>query len=240
MSDRRNKWVRRGARLGLFALVPLLSVVFLALAVRLGNAAQPAAALPSAGKTAFEFVGRIDQDGANMVSYGYLTYADGLDGSVLFSGADHSESTARITFYTTGGLTARSVISGVFVLNAIGNTTFYFNSYPGANFSNPASFRSGQPIATYTGRYQNVLNVQGPNLGISTNLADMTQQTGSAFEWGGQTYTFGQAGMTLRSFFTGEGTRTDPVLPKSFVVGAGTAAPTGYFARLPLVRSSAP
>src|SRR3954451_17664522 len=102
---------------------------------------------PQLGKIAYEFVGRIDQDGPNFVSYGYLTHVDGLPESVLFADpVNHSETTARITYYATGTLTARSVISGVTELNALGATRFYFDASGGANFANTATFADGTAI----------------------------------------------------------------------------------------------
>jgi hypothetical protein len=201
-----------------------------------GSPSAATAAVPPAGNIAYEIVGRIDQDGASFASYGYVTYASGLSGDVLFSDPLlHSEATARITFYTTATLTARSVISGVFVLNSTALADFYFRSVPGATFSDPTSFKTGTLIATTSGRYQDVLNVQGPNLGIASTSADLTQQSAVPFTYYGSTYTFGQPGLAEHLWFTGEGTRTDAVIPRSFVVGAGNVTLTGYGVHLPIV-----
>jgi len=200
------------------------------------SASAAVAAVPPAGNIAYEVVGRIDQDGASFASYGYVTYASGLSGDILFSDPLlHSEATARITFYTTSTLTARSVISGVFVLNSTALTDFYFHAVPGATFSDPASFKAGTLIAATSGRYQDVLNVQGPNLGIASTSADLAQQSAVPFTYNGQPYTFGQPGLAEHLWFTGEGTRTDPVIPRSFVVGAGNVTVTGYGVHLPFV-----
>src|SRR5262245_6495778 len=65
-----------------------------------GMSAAGEVGVTQVGKIAYEFVGRIDQDGFNFVSYGYLTYVDGLPGSVLFADpVNHNEATARITYY---------------------------------------------------------------------------------------------------------------------------------------------
>ena len=69
-----------------------------------------------AGQNAVEYVGRVDQDGANFASYGYLTHINGLTDTLLFSGTFPlvNEANARFTFYATATLTSRYVISSVF------------------------------------------------------------------------------------------------------------------------------
>jgi hypothetical protein len=189
-----------------------------------GLSAAGAVGTAPTGKNAYEFVGRIDQDGLNFVSYGYLTYVDGLPDSVLFSDPiNHGETTARITYYATATLTARSVISAVTELNALGTTTFYFDT-GGANFADPASFANGTAIGFSAQRSQNIVNVQSPNTAIANNFGELVQLTAGTFAYQGQTYTFGHVGSQQRSFFTGEGIRTDPIAPRSFIVGAGNAA----------------
>lgn len=195
------------------------------------GAQHPGAALSAAGavgaapigKIAYEFVGRIDQDALNFVSYGYLTHVDGLPDSVLFSDpVNHSETTARVTYYATATLTARSVISTVTELNALGTSTFYFDT-AGADFADPASFANGTAIGSAAQRSQNIINVQSPNTAVATNFGELVQLAAGTFTYQGQTYTFGHVGGQQRSFFTGEGVRTDPVAPRSFIVGAGNA-----------------
>ncbi len=210
-------------------IVGLLLVVTALLAAGQSAAAVGPVEVGSAigGVNAVEFVGRIDQNGANFVSYGYLTHISGLTDTLLFSGTLATESNAFFTFHSTATLTSRSVISGVFVVDAVGTTIYYFNPAPGASFSNPASFASGVPIVTATVRSQNITNVQAPNLGIGTNFAEFTQTGVSPFTLSGTPYQLGRVGLLERLFSTGEGTRTDPVTPKSFTVLAGNAVVTG-------------
>jgi hypothetical protein len=156
--------------------------------------------------------------------------------SVLFSDPiNHSEATARITYYATATLTARSVISTVTELNALGTTTFYFDT-AAADFNDPASFANGSAIGLSTQRSQNIVNVQSPNTAIATNFGELVQLSASTFTYQGQTYAFGRVGSQLRSFFTGEGARTDPVAPRSFIIGAGHATSiSGNGVNLPYV-----
>ena len=182
-----------------------------------------------AGQNAVEYVGRVDQDGANFISYGYLTHISSLTDTLLFSGTFPfvNEANARFTYYATATLTSRFVISGVFVIDSIGTTVYYYHPAGGAQFANPASFAMGQPVLTATVRSQNILNVQAPNLGVGTNFGELTQTGVSAFDLGGQTYQIGRVGLMERTFSTGEGTRTDAITPKSFIVLSGNAVVTG-------------
>jgi hypothetical protein len=201
------------------------------------------------GVNAVEYVGRVDQDGSNFVSYGYLTHISGLTDTLLFSGTFPfvSEVDAHFTFYTTATLTSRYILtsttSAIFVIDSIGTSVYYYNPTPGATFTNPVSFAAGIPIVTATVRSQNVLNVQAPNLGVGTNFAEFTQTGASPFTLNGQAYQLGRIGVLERIFSTGEGTRTDPITPKSFTLVAGNAVVTGLPGQqgfLPLIVRNAP
>jgi hypothetical protein len=205
------------------------------------------------GANAVEYIGRIDQDGSNFVSYGYLTHISGLTDTLLFSGTIPfvNESNAHFTFYTTATLTARNVITGafngitssVFMIDAIGTTVYYYNATPSAAFANPDSFKAGVPVMTATVRSQNILNVQAPARGVGTNFAEFTQTGVSPFTLNGQPYQIGRVGILERLFSTGEGTNTDPITPKSFTLVAGNAVVTGVPGQqgfLPLVMHNAP
>jgi hypothetical protein len=194
-----------------------------------------------AGQNAVEYVGRVDQDGANFVSYGYLTHISGLTDTLLFSGTFPSvnETNARFTYYATATLTSHYVISNVavvgsatlttsvFVIDSVGTTVYYYNPLGGAHYSDPASFAIGQPIVTATVRSQNILNVQAPNLGVGTNFGELAQTGISSFDLGGQTYQIGRVGLMERTFSTGEGTRTNAVIPQSLTILSGNAVVTG-------------
>jgi hypothetical protein len=195
------------------------------------------------GWNALEFVGRIDQDGGYLTSYGYLTYVRGLSSSAVFTEPfTTTETTARFTYYATSTLTARAVISNVTELNVAGETTFYFHPYGAqADFGNPASFTSGTPVGSATGRLQNILNVQAPNLGVSTGFGELVRQTAGVFTLGAQSYQFGRVGLMEREFFTGEGTRTDPIVPRSFIVGGGNTLVVGQQGPyMPLIVNQSP
>lgn len=193
-----------------------------------------------AGQNAVEYVGRVDQNGGNFVSYGYLTHISGLTSTLLFSDIlTTTEATARFTYYTTATLTSHYVIANVavvgsatlttsvFVIDSVGTTVYYYNPSGGAHYSDPASFAIGQPIVTATVRSQNILNVQAPNLGVGTNFGELTQTGVNAFDLDGQTYQIGRVGLMERTFSTGEGTRTNAVIPQSLTILSGNAVVTG-------------
>ena len=113
------------------------------------------------------------------------------------------------------------------MIDSIGTTIYYYNPTGGAQFANPASFAVGQPVLTATVRSQNILNVQAPNLGVGTNFGELTQTGVNAFDLDGQTYQIGRVGLMERTFSTGEGTRTNAVIPQSFTVLSGNAVVTG-------------
>lgn len=205
------------------------------------GAATPEVGIAPAAHNAYEFVGRIDQDGFNFTGYGYLTYIRGLDNSQLFTNPiTPTEGTAHFTFFATATLTSRAIISNIFVIDSLGPMTFYYQSNPQADFNNPTSFASGTPIATASVRFHNILNVQGPNQGIATNIGEVTQFTATPFTLGQETYQLGRAGLLHRLSATGQGTRTDPVIPRSFVLFAGNAVTIGQDTFLPLITRDSP
>ncbi len=233
-------------------IVLALSVMFVAFVVAANNHVAPAASadveigVAPLGETATEFVGRADQNGGNFVSYGYLTHIAGLTDTLLFSQVfTTDQSTAHFTYYATSTLTARFVISSVFIVDSVGMITYYYNPTPSVvvTFSDPTSFQSGTPILTATVRFHDILNVQAANLGISTGVGEMIHFANSPFTIDNVTYRLGRVGLQERSSTTGEGTRTSLIGPQSFVVLAGNSIVTGLPGQLsymPYVSRNAP
>jgi hypothetical protein len=170
----------------------------------------------------------VDQDGTQFTGYGYLTSIRGLEiGQISTNIFTVSETTAHFTYYATATMTSRAVISNLFVLDSVGLITFYYHVTPTATFTDPLSFAGGAPIATAAVDFQDILLVQAPNLGLATGMGDFTLLTVAPFTLGAETYQFGRVGMVQRVSTYGQGTRTEPVLPRSFVVLAGNAVDTG-------------
>lgn len=176
------------------------------------------------GENALEFIGKIDQVGPAFTGYGYMSYISGIPDDQLFSDpANRSEATARFTFASTANLTARSVLETLFVLNAAGSTTIYYNETPNGDFADATTFSSGTPIAISSERWQNIISVQAPDTAINTGMSQFHQTTATPFTLNGSNYQLGHVDMLLRFSYTGEAKRMDRILPTSTVVVAGNA-----------------
>ncbi len=178
--------------------------------------------LPSGGENSFELLARSDQEGPVVSHYGYLTHIFGLADDALFSDpTTRTEATARFTFAATTTLDARHELANIIVTSAPGTLTIYFKETPGADFNNPESFASGQPIATFSVRYHNVLNVQAPDEGITSAVAELVQQSANSFTLNERLLRLGRRGLQERIQASGQGRRTqiDPV-KAFFLVGA--------------------
>jgi hypothetical protein len=168
----------------------------------------------SNGQTAFEILGRSDQDGPQVTHYGYLTHILGLTDEQLFADANvRTEATARFTFLAVTTLDSRHQHENIITTSAPGELTLFLNQNPGADFNHPPSFAGGKAIASYSTRYHNVLNVQAPNQGIASASVELTQLNSSAFVLGNRRLRLGQPGLRARLTANGSGTRTqaDPV-----------------------------
>jgi len=180
------------------------------------------------GKNAYETVGRIDQNGGSFIGYGYLNHVSSLADNIAFSDPiNHSETTAYFTYFVTSTLTSHSVITSVFIIDSVGYLRIFYNPTHTASFTNPASFAAGTLIAKSKVRGQDILNVQSPNKGVATGFTEDEQILATPFTINTQDYQFGEVGLLERGFYTGEGTRTDSVTPKSFVIGSGNTVVTG-------------
>jgi hypothetical protein len=201
------------------------------------KAAPPQVGIGLAQQNAFEFIGQVDQNDLDFSGFGYLTYIRGFENDEIYTNSlDPSEDTARFTYVATATLTSRAILSDVFVINAQGTMTFYFNETPSnRSFDNATSFASGTPIATTSIRYQDILLVQSANKGLASGINEVTQLTASSFSLNGEDYQFGQPNQFYRLTSIGNGTRTNVDPPISFVLLAGNAITTGQQLFLPTV-----
>jgi hypothetical protein len=176
------------------------------------------------GEIAFEVVGKVDQKGAALSFYGYLTRAAGLDDALLFTKnvpLGRTETDARFTISGTSTVASRAILDTIFVLDADGTLDIHFNEGGGAKFSSSATFAKGAKVATMTSRAQDTVNVQSPNKAVATGVADLVQTAATSFTLKGKQYQFGHAGLRQLLNFTGEATRSDKVLPASSANVAG-------------------
>jgi hypothetical protein len=179
-----------------------------------GAVTTNAVGLGRVGSTTVEFRGRIDQtgpSGQSFTSYGFITRATNAPSTALFDGSPPSASTALLTAFATGDLTARVLDMSVHSLDIVGVMRIYQRTAPGADFTDPDSFKLGSLVARYQLVLQDVLAVYAAGQGIPTLSGDMRQT--AAHTLGGPLagQTFGQVGTRLHLFATGLGRLTDPV-----------------------------
>ncbi|MGZ4467788.1 MAG: twin-arginine translocation signal domain-containing protein [Nocardioidaceae bacterium] len=176
------------------------------------------------GTTVVEFRGRISQTGGSgeqFVSFGYLTRVTHARRGDLFDGHPSSETTALLTVYATGDLSARTLDQSVHALDIVGAMTVYQRKQPGASFDHPSSFKEGTAVARFDVRLQDVLTVFATGKGLPTLDGDMRQTRAGRLGDGLAGRRFGRVGERLRMFATGLGTLTDPAKPNSELEIAG-------------------
>jgi len=174
--------------------------------------------------TAVEYIGVIQQDGADFLAVGYLTHVNGLDQADLFTDpAAPDASTARFTFSGSAGLASRANVGTVTELVVVGTLTIYFNEYGGASFDDAYSFSSGLEIAAFDTRFHNVLSVIAPNEGVSTATADLVQNTANQFDLDGRPFRFGHPQLEQRLTLSGRATRSQADPPVSVTEFAATS-----------------
>ena len=179
-----------------------------------------------AGKIVWHHVGRVFLNPATFqfVYVGYLVHIDPISGS-LFDGPP-SESTAYFTFSTDlAQLTPLPNNNDVSLdLVSAGTFSVYYNSTPGADWSDPASFSRGKKIATFH-RNESVFQQLGT---VSLHSLSETLMWSSNFQFGGQSYNFNSIapnGITFAQFFSGtpQPTGNYPLT----IAGAGTVFAVG-------------
>lgn len=178
------------------------------------------------GQNAIEFIGRIDQSGFTLTSYGYITYLGGLPGELLFAEGTNAmfrdQTAARFTFLATGTADGRSNYENIFAATTSASFNIYYNETPvGASFDNPDSFGSGTLVATFEGRLYSMLNVQEPNIGVLLVHSDTTQTAATPFTLGGTSYQIGHNGLSSRFTIFGQGFRssTEPLAASYHMAG---------------------
>jgi hypothetical protein len=174
--------------------------------------------------TVVEFQARIAQQGGSgelFVSYGFLTKVSGAPRAALFTGSGRTVSTALLTAYATGKLTARFADQAVHSLDIVGTMSVYQRAHGGADFSDPDSFRVGRLVARFDMTMQDVLTVFAPGAGLPTLTGDMRQTQARALRGHLAGKKFGRRDQRLRFFASGLGMLTDPAKPNAQLEVAG-------------------
>ncbi|MFN8376319.1 MAG: hypothetical protein U0694_26040 [Anaerolineae bacterium] len=216
-------------------LAAVVLIFALGLQITLSSPQEQTAAeigIPSVGQTAYEFIAQIDQSGFDLTISGYLTHVGGIAADSLFvagtNPAERSEASAYLTMQATGSIYARSVLQSIFDTNASLTLTIYYHETPGASFDDLASFAAGTPVAVYTVRLQNILNVQSPDVGIANSNGESVQSESTPFSLNGQDVRFGRVGMTTHLSAFGQGFRqsVEPLAVR--LLTAGNAVVTNW------------
>jgi plastocyanin len=179
------------------------------------------------GNNALEFIGRLDQRGADLTIYGYLTRIAGLETADLFTDPDPAnwnEGTARFTLFGAFQITGRATIDEqVIAVTAEGTATFFVNESGGGSFEVPESFLSGTQIAESNVRVHNVLSVYEPEQGIANGDAALVWTSNDPFVLNGENFQLGRPDGKHRLTFSGLGTLEEPDEPRASFAVAGNS-----------------
>ncbi|HEY7032485.1 MAG TPA: cupredoxin domain-containing protein [Thermomicrobiales bacterium] len=179
------------------------------------------------GNNALEYVGRLDQRGADLTIYGYLTHIAGLEDTQLFADADPTnwnEGTARFTFVGNGKVTSRAVVENeVIATTAEGSAKFFLNDSGGGSWEVPESFLSGTQIAEANVRVHDVLSVYDTAKGIANGDASLVWTSDDPFALDGQNYQLGKVDGKHRLTFSGLGTLQDENGPRATISIGGSS-----------------
>ena len=156
-----------------------------------------------ASEVVWQHVGRLylDPNTGKALYVGYLVHIDGIAGS-LFNGSP-SEATAYFTFSTDVLSLTPMPNNGNVALTLVSAGTFnvYYNSSPNGDWNNPATFSSGQLIATFT-RAESVAPFIGA---IATHCLSESLSSSQRFTFDGRTYNFSRIvphGITFSQFLS--------------------------------------
>ncbi len=151
------------------------------------------------GQILYEFIG----EGYNLTppasaQIGYFTHIKGIE--TVFSGEPEDASTALFTFYRDT-VTLRMTANGPMrIVSREGTTTIYLHPTPGADMSNPDSFRAGVPIQVSTFRQQAIIDTIAQTFTI---VDEDTITSTSVFSVNGIRYRISQIGDVYRTMRSG-------------------------------------
>ena len=219
MKKGQTHWDSRQAMIGV-----LVALTILLLASATPLEAQEAI---SAAQVVWQHVGRVylNPNTGQAVWAGYVVHINGINTS-LFNGAP-SEATAYFTFSTDVLQLTPMPNNGDMALSLVSAGTFnvYYNSNPAGDWSNPASFSSGQLIATFT-RKESLF----PELAaVGFHSLSESLLSSHSFTFNGQTYNLKYMvpnGITFAQFFSTTPLSGSTNYPVAFA-GTGTTMAVG-------------
>lgn len=164
-----------------------------------------------------KFIGNVNNAGANSSQFGYFSYVPSPLSA--FNGTPEDVAHANFTFFTDA-VTQRVTVNGTLrIVDRTGTTTVYMPTTP-PNFSDPSSFRVGNPIQISSLQQQVILDTTTGDFSV-VNINTVT--TTSAFYSDGQEYQLGKPGDRFRTILRG---KTNPTAPPGFYI-AGYAVGAG-------------
>ena len=169
----------------------------------------------SAGNSlGYEFVGQVlNASPTQSLQYGYLNSVPGLD-TVSTTGSPVSEANALLSFYND--TTTQQVINNgpIRVIDRNGTATIFFNGSGGGDFTNPDTFRAGNPVQTCTLRHQVIIDTSS---GYFTASFEMTITSVRVFQINGSGYVLGKPGEVYHWSVYGKLTQQGP--PSAQIAG---------------------
>jgi hypothetical protein len=182
---------------------------------------------PHESRDGIEVIGTIVQDGLSLVGFGWLTHVSGLADRNLFTDpANPSERTARLRWHARVTVRARNILPDLFAASGSGQLRIFYDRNGGAEPERPETFANGRLIARYSGRFENILTVTGPDQGVTEVTAELRQQEANSFQLGGGRHQLGRRRLLQRLSATGPGRRSEPNIPRAtFRVAGGIVVP---------------
>ena len=178
-----------------------------------------------AGEVVWQHVGRVylDPSTGKAVYAGYIGHINGIDGS-LFNGTP-GENTAHFTFSTDVLTFTPLPNNGDVALSFVSAGTFsvYYNPNPNGDWNNPASFSTGQLIATFV-RKESLFPNMGP---IGFHSLSETLGSSQTFTFDGQTFNFNRIaphGITFAQYLSSSPLAGITDYPVAFAAAGTTTA----------------
>ncbi len=162
----------------------------------------------------YEFVGQVlNASTTQSLQYGYLNSVPGLN-AVSTTGGPVSEANALLNFYND--TTTQQVINNgpIRVVDRTGTATIFFSGSGGGDFTNPDTFRAGNPIQTCTLRHQVIIDTSS---GYFTASFEMTITSVRVFQINGSGYVLGKPGEVYHWSVYGKLTQQGP--PSAQIAG---------------------
>jgi hypothetical protein len=190
------------------AIAPMLAGLLLAASIAATPAHQEAPPPPieagagPIGEPSLRFVGRVAYGPERLQLIGYLTGGTNLAPVLSADATPPGLETARFTFTADLGDLEQATRADVRAITGSGELRVYLDD-GGADWSDPATFADGEPVATFSIALAEALQRQAPTIGVVVGDGALIQDEAGEFSLAGTAYRFGNAGITSRLRYTG-------------------------------------